>query len=603
MPRTICNPLDLPYRYQIKIAPGKQAEWIFREGADPTIIRWRDRFLLFASMSGGFWHSRDLMSWEFKATPELPIHDYAPDVREIDGSVVFCASHRDSLCTFYRSEDPISETFEPIAQTMEFWDPDLFQDDDGKLYLYWGCSSTEPIFGVELDRQTFKPLGSPIPLIDRDESRLGWERKGENNHVGEPKNAMEAAILAHTGNRPFIEGAYMTKWNGRYYLQFAAPGTECNVYADGVYIGRSPLGPFEYQAWNPFSSNPGGFMQAAGHGSTFQDFYGNWWHASTMRISVNENFERRIGVFPCEFDEDGLLHCDQRFACHPQVMPKKRRALDQVETPWMLLSALGRADASSQEDGFSAENAISEDCRCWWAAKLDDADPWVQIDLGRLAEVHAIQVNLADHKLPDSGIEERELVDSGAYFKRIIITEDQPTRFLLETSEDGSAWCPVADTRDGRSDRPHAYFELSEPRRIRYVRLSGIKAPMGGRAAVSGLRIFGCEDGSEPDTVRSVRSQRTEGGLSAELSWDEAAGAAGYVVRYGTDPKKLYGSWQLSAQSSTNLTLSTLDADKRYWAAVDSFGPCGVVQGEPFPIGDAADESPKSSQAQCDSTD
>lgn len=44
----------------------------------------------------------------------------------------------------------------------------------------------------------------------------------------------------------YMEGASMTKHNGKYYLQYAAPGTQFNVYADGVYIGDSPLVPFSY---------------------------------------------------------------------------------------------------------------------------------------------------------------------------------------------------------------------------------------------------------------------------------------------------------------------------------------------------------------------
>ncbi len=43
--------------------------------------------------------------------------------------------------------------------------------------------------------------------------------------------------------RPFIEGAWMTKHDGTYYLQYAGPGTEYNVYGDGVYESDSPLGP------------------------------------------------------------------------------------------------------------------------------------------------------------------------------------------------------------------------------------------------------------------------------------------------------------------------------------------------------------------------
>ena len=57
----------------------------------------------------------------------------------------------------------------------------------------------------------------------------------------------------------------MTKYNGKYYLQYAAPGTEFNVYADGVYEGDSPLGPFHLAKNNPYSFQPGGFITGAGH--------------------------------------------------------------------------------------------------------------------------------------------------------------------------------------------------------------------------------------------------------------------------------------------------------------------------------------------------
>ena len=50
----------------------------------------------------------------------------------------------------------------------------------------------------------------------------GWERFGMNND--------DEVTL-----RPFTEGAYMTKHNGKYYFQYGAPGTEFKVYADGVY--------------------------------------------------------------------------------------------------------------------------------------------------------------------------------------------------------------------------------------------------------------------------------------------------------------------------------------------------------------------------------
>ena len=69
-----------------------------------------------------------------------------------------------------------------------------------------------------------------------------------------------------------------TKHNGKYYFQYGATGTEFKVYADGVYVSDSTLGPFVYQKHNPMCYKPGGYVQGAGHGGTFCDVKGNYWH-------------------------------------------------------------------------------------------------------------------------------------------------------------------------------------------------------------------------------------------------------------------------------------------------------------------------------------
>ena len=284
MEKWICNPLDLEYRYQYRTSLMGGCS-LAREAADPTLLLFKDIYYLFASMSGGFWYSDDLADWKFKETPELPIYDYAPDVRSIGGRVVFSASRRGEPCTFYASTDPLKEPFRPLASPFDFWDPDIFEDDDGRVYFYWGCTNKEPIWGIEIDPKTMLPIGEKQAMSGEDEARHGWERKGENNKLSEPVTEMDRLIRQYVGTKPFIEGAFMTKYRGKYYLQYAAPGTECNVYADGVYVSDKPLGPFTYQPHNPFSSKPGGFITSAGHGSTIQDKYGSWWHASTMRVS------------------------------------------------------------------------------------------------------------------------------------------------------------------------------------------------------------------------------------------------------------------------------------------------------------------------------
>ncbi|GAB3532453.1 hypothetical protein GCM10027443_16330 [Pontibacter brevis] len=99
-------------------------------------------------------------------------------------------------------------------------DPDLFIDDEGQAYMFWGSSNTYPIRVKKLDRKNrFKPSEETVELFKLDGKKHGWERFGENH---------SDTVLAG-----YMEGPWLTKHNGKYYLQYAAPGTEFNVYGDG----------------------------------------------------------------------------------------------------------------------------------------------------------------------------------------------------------------------------------------------------------------------------------------------------------------------------------------------------------------------------------
>ena len=112
----------------------------------------------------------------------------------------------------------------------------------------------------------------------------------------------------------------MTKHNGRYYLQYGAPATEISGYADGVAVSDQPLGNFVHQSL-PLSWKPGGFARGAGHGATFQDKWENYWHISTISISVKNSFERRLGLWPAGFDNNDIMYCNTAFGDYPQFLP------------------------------------------------------------------------------------------------------------------------------------------------------------------------------------------------------------------------------------------------------------------------------------------
>lgn len=599
MKKTYCNPLDLGYRYQ-HIMEGEKRSGA-REGADPTLILFKDKYYMFVSMSAGFWYSNDLLNWQFHANENLLIYDYAPDVQQIGDYLYFCASRREKNCPILRTTDPLSDKFEQVSAPFAFWDPHIFQDDDDRVYFYWGCTNTDPIYGVEMDPETMLPIGETVPLVWGREQELGYERPGDNGEVDKESSvvyqhlkrlvdpetgkiripeAMASAMGYNTESlqkmfdsigRPYIEGAFMTKHAGKYYLQYACPGTEYNTYADGVYVSEHPLGPYTLQSSNPFSSKPGGFCAGAGHGSTIADRYGNYWHASTMRISVNHSFERRVGLFPAGFDTDGVMYCNQNFADYPFRIPQGKFDSAALKPEWMLLSYKKPVFASS---GSNAHLAVDEDIRTWWSAETTGEGEWITVDLEKVSDIRAIQVNLADENLivnfpPESYGDDRKT--------RHIETEPQISNYTLEISHDGEHWTLLEKTSRECSN---GYYEYEDGVQARFVRLIGGKLPYGQALRVSGLRIFGNGQGEKP--TQAVATAERIGDLDAMVRWEAIPNAQGCNIRYGIEPDKLYMSWLVYDQNE--LKLSTIIKGHEYYIRVDSFNENGITEGSVFKL-------------------
>ena len=569
MENILCNPLNLSYRYQHFMMLGK---WSYhREGADPTLVYFKGRYYLFVSMSAGFWHSADLIHWLYHENKNLLIHDYAPDARQIGDYLYFCASKREENCPILRTKDPLSEPFEEVARPFPFWDPDLFCNEDGRVYLYWGCSNREPIYGLELDPVRMTPIGEKVALLRGEPAAHGFERVGENC---DPQN-IRGLYQRLLGSNPFIEGAFMSKHNGRYYLQYAVPGTEYNSYADGVYVSYHPLGPFEFASHNPFSSKPGGFITGAGHGSTIQDKHGNWWHASTMRISVNQGFERRVGLFPAGFDADGVLFCNQNFADYPLAIPEGKFDPWEIGPKWMLLSYQKHVTASSAQLGHGPELSVDENIRTWWSAASNKPGEYLQLDLGEPYSVHAIQVNIADGNITPQKHAKGEMV--GAWYqRRHIETGKIYTRYLVEGSLDGRQWLVLEDNRNAGSDLPHDLFLYEEGKELRYIKVTGYEFPYGQSFKISGLRVFGEGKGQKP--AQAVATAHHTGDRNALIQWSRVEGAQGYNVRYGTHLEKLYLSWLVYDQEQ--LDLPALNKGSTYYVCVDSFNENGITTGK-----------------------
>ncbi len=601
----VCNPLNIPYRYQFaKRAMGGQEEpsfHIFREAADPSLIEFKGLYYLFPSMTGGFYTSQNLCEWQFhKFLSEMPVCDYAPDVRKIGEHLYFCASRRSRNCDFYRTKDPLTEPFERIEGSFSFWDPDMFLDDDGRLYFYWGCTNTEPIWGVELDRETMKPLTEPVPMFDSNTEHRGYERNGQNHvppksqaeidamvsrmmmlaqvqcdlarkmlHV-QPGQDLETHLRRMFGNRPYIEGPWMTKHEGKYYLQYAIPGTQYNIYGDGVYVANSPLGPYTPAKNNPYSYVPGGFMTGAGHGSTLKDKHGRYWHTATTVISKNHDFERRLGLWKAGFDADGELYCDQNYADWP--MDPDAPAF--TAPKWMLLSYGKPVTVSS---GVNAQSVTNENIQSWWAA-ADNTPQWVQVDLEKCMDVRAVQINFADWEI-SAPIPENQTPNRTESEIRYLDMRPHCTRWLLEGSLDGENYFTIEDKRNAATDLPHDFILREEGLQARYVRLTITELPYGQIPKISGFRIFGKEEGEAPRQVTGVTWENLSE-LDVKLTWDKGD-ATGCNVLFGHAPDKLYHSY-LTYESE--VTIGAFVTGQEKYVRIDAFNGAGITKGEIYKV-------------------
>jgi len=604
-----CNPLNLEYTYQVFEKNGSY--FANREAADPSLVLFQGKYYLFPSMTYGFFVSEDLLHWEKKYLPEsLPLYDYAPDVRVMGEYLYFSASKRNENCDFYRTKDPESGTFEKIPGTFPFWDPNLFMDDDGKIYFYWGCSNSTPIWGCELDPLTMEKIGEPKELIFGHKDVLGYERKGEDHEFELTEAAIEEGMqfmVIHmfpeytdyhdlppekekilrdfmSNDGPFIEGAWMTKHEGKYYLQYASPATEVNTYSDGVYISNHPLGPFTLAKNNPYSYHPGGFMRGAGHGSTLEDKKGAFWHIASMGINVNHDMERRVGLWPAGFDKDGDLWCDQRFGDWPVSLNHK---------PWqnpdyMLLSFGKKVTASSGEGSNLLTN---EDCKNGW--HTDEKQPTLVLDLEKEMSIHGCQINFwdlnrqVDKPKNPTRLEDRHIVTFGesAAFK---------TRWTLETSLDGQAWSMWEDCSDVLLDLSHPFVESEEGIKARYLRIHVLEVPYGD-VCISGIRVFGQAEGKAPAPVQNLKFDKVSD-LDILVSWKEAEDtmegatentsentskrATGYVVNWGYASDKLYHSYMVYGKTSQKIG-AVISGQDMYFR-VDAFNEYGVTEGKIF---------------------
>lgn len=549
---TYCNPINIDYGYTP--IPNFSQWGRHRATADPVIVNYKNEYYLFSTNQWGYWWSKDMLNWNFIAKKFLRpwnagTYDElcAPAVGIIGDTMLVFGSTYTSKFTIWMSTDPKNNVWKPLVDSFRIggWDPSFFTDDDGKFYMYNGSSNVYPMYGVELDRKTMEPLATRKEMYLLQPWRYGWQRFGEH--------------MDNTFLDPFAEGAWMTKHNGKYYFQYGAPGTEFSGYADGVIVGETPLGPFTPQS-DPLSMKLGGFARGAGHGSTFKDNNGEYWHVSTIMLSVKNNFERRNGIWPAGFDKDDVMYCNTAFGDYPHYIPGHKKD-GSYFTGWMLLNYKTPVMVSSTLGGYQPNNAVDENMKTYWSAATGNKGEWIQTDLGKVATVTGVQINYADQD-----------VDS-AFLGKMLGTFHQ---YKLSYSIDGKKWMVLVDKSNNKTDIPHEYVELPNAVQARYIKLENVHMPTG-KFAISGLRVFGNGNGPRPGAVKTFMVLRTEKDKrSGWIRWSPVDNAYAYNIYYGTAPDKLYNC--VLVHDVNEYWFKAMDSQKKYYFSIESINENGVSE-------------------------
>jgi hypothetical protein len=548
--KTYCNPINIDYGYCP--IPNFVEQGKHRATADPVITVFKGNYYLFSTNQWGYWWSPDMVKWNFVPRkflkPWNKVYDElcAPATLVLGDTLLVIGSTYEKNFPLWMSTNPQKDEWKEAVDSFQVgaWDPGFFLDDDNRLYIYFGSSNFYPTYGQEIDRKTLQPIGERKELLRLNDKIHGWERFGEYHD--------------NTFLNPFIEGSWMNKYNGKYYLQYGAPGTEFSGYGDGVYTAEHPLGPFTYQSHNPFSYKPGGFANGAGHGATYQDLFKQWWHVSTIVVSTKNNFERRIGIWPAQIDKDGILASNTAYGDYPHYIPNEKadHAGSQF-TGWMLLNYNKPIRVSSTLGGFHANLANDENIKTYWSASTGNKGEWIESDLGTISTVKAIQINYADQDAETMG-----KVD-GLFHQ-----------YKLYGSIDGKNWTIIMDKSNNKTDVPHEYLSFDKPIETRFIKLENIHMP-SGKFAISGLRAFGNAKGSVPDTVQHFVVLRGDTERrNSWLKWQVNEKAIGYMIYTGIAPDKLYTS--MMVLGANEYYFSAMEKDLPYYFQIEAFNESGI---------------------------
>ncbi|MDX8338991.1 family 43 glycosylhydrolase [Draconibacterium sp. IB214405] len=240
--------------------------------ADPTIKKFGDIYYIYATTDNEMlasgaptvWYSRDLQNW-YNYIMDVPTLNsvalrnfWAPDILEgEDGRYYLYFGNCQAGCNIYGyvSDTPVGpweklhDDDTPViahnypVQGFPSLDAQFFQDDDGRIYGYWGT----------------------------------WVHYNHGYAVGE-LNAETMDVMSNSTNIPLeqtpnpFEAAYMMKKGDKYILMYSAESCHNETYKVLYSYANDPYGPFTPGENNPvLQTNEDGTTHGPGHHSVLEN--------------------------------------------------------------------------------------------------------------------------------------------------------------------------------------------------------------------------------------------------------------------------------------------------------------------------------------------
>jgi hypothetical protein len=325
----------------------------------------------------------------------------------------------------------------------------------------------------------------------------------------------------------WVEGPWLQKRNGTYYLEYSASGTQWKTYADGYYMAKSPMGPFTYATNNPLLRKTEGLVTGTGHGSIVEGPGKQLWQFYTIVLSSPPG-GRRIGMDPVAVDKEGNMSV--RITDTPQwapgVVADPAKDGDSGSIPVTInkmraMNALSQY--SSQQPGHDAAYALDNSSGTWWEPSPTDTQPMLTVELSPATRFDRVQLFTVDSarlmftgggfggrgrggrgagrgETPGAGPAATETASAAATNAAPAAPRIDSYQYKIEGSLDGNTYTALLDQSTNTVVR-NTLFDEFPPTKCRFVRLTMVNWPRTSPLGIIEFTVFGKPAESLPAAV------------------------------------------------------------------------------------------------------